>query len=297
MMKRFSLSSRQLITLSVYLDGQLTQKQTAQLEKQLAESEELRQALVELRQTRYALRQLKQKKVRRNFMLKPEMAGVSQKVAPVSRLVPVLSFGSIAAAVLMVFTLVASFLPLGLRTAEAPQELAGSAPVIEAEVAEEEAAAAIPIIAWGSGEESAPEIVAMGGDVAVGKGGGGGIGGGGAGGLGSGEIIISAPPAVITNDSGIPGFTLIIPSVTEESVLAESQEADNAKPEENYKVIDSGPILGLRITDEVEKVAEPELEPDRLPFSFSLLPLTIGLGVAALILAVVAIVLKRKLQN
>lgn len=298
MMNRPSLSSRQWITLSVYLDGQLTQKQKAIVEKQLAENAEMRQALIELRRTRYAVRQLKQKPVPRNFMLKPGMAGVRQTAAPVSRLVPVLSFGSITAAVLMVFTLVASLLPFGMRAAEAPQELAGAAPVFEAVIAPKDAAIAVPIITWGGGMDAVPEIVALGGGIATGKGGG--VGGGGAGGPGSSaEISISAPPAVITNSNGIPGFALIIPSVTGEAALADSQKAEDGGPDQKYTVIDSGPILGLRITEKVEKAAEPEpeSEPARRSTLAYLLTAAIVFGVAAILLAISAFMLKRKQQN
>ena len=298
MMNRLSLSSRQLTTLSVYLDGKLTQKQQAKVEKQLAESPEMRQALKELRRTRYAVRQLKQKPVRRNFMLKPEMAGVRLKGSQSSRLVPALSFGSIAAAVMMVFTLVAGLLPLGMRAAEAPQDLAGAAPVIESATApDEDVAFANPIITWGGGIDAVPEVVAMGGGIATGKGSGGGVGGGGAGGRGtSAEIIISAPPAVITNDSGVPGFAVIIPSETGEAVQAESREIEDAAPEASYKVIDSGPILGLRISEGVEKAAEPEHSPEPANRSAPayLLPATIVFGLAAVLLAISAIMLKRK---
>lgn len=302
MMNRLPLSSRQLTTLSVYLDGQLTQKQQAKVEKQIAESADMQQALKELRRTRFAMRQLKQKPVRRNFLLKPEMAGVQQRVAPVSRLVPALSFGSIAAAVMMVFTLVAGLLPLGMRAAEAPQEMAGAAPVIESAMApEEDASFANPIITWGSGIDAAPEVAAMGGGIATGKGGGGGggVGGGGAGGPGtSAEIIISAPPAVITNDSGVPGFAVIIPSESDDTVLAESREAEDTEPEANYKVIDSGPILGLRISEGVDNAAESQPAPEPEPVGRSapafLLPATIVFGLAAILLAISASMLKRK---
>jgi hypothetical protein len=299
MMNRSSISSRQLITLSVYLDGQLTSTQKARLDKQLSESEELSQALLELRRTRNALRQLKPKPAPRNFMLKPEMVSSRQRVAPVSRWVPVMSFGSVAAAVLMIFTLVAGLLPLGLRAAQPALEFA-AAPVVEAPVSAEDTAAALPIITWGSGELTAPEVVAMGGVIATGKGGGGGgAEGGGAGGLGSGGITINAPPAVITNDMGVPGFVVILPPVTEEVVQAESRDAEEPGQEENFSVIDSGPILGLRITEEVQKAAEPEPEPEpaRRQAPAFMLTAAVIFGVAAILLALSAILLKRKQQN
>lgn len=299
-MNRTSLSSRQLITLSVYLDGQLTSAQKAGLEKQLSESADLRQALFEMRRTRNALRQLKPKPVPRNFMLKPEMVSGRRGVAPASRWVPVLSFGSVAAAVLLVFTLVAGLLPLGMQSDQAALEMAAT-PVVEAPNAgEEDAAAAIPIITWGSGENTVAGPVTMEGVYATGKGGGGGgAEGGGAGGLGSGEIVISAPPAVITNDSGVPGFALIIPVEEQEKVTTESREGIEAETEDNFRVIDSGPILGLRITEEVQASAEEEPEPEgaRRQMPSFMLPAAIVFGSAAILLALSAFMLKRKQHN
>ncbi|HQN04302.1 MAG TPA: hypothetical protein PK174_02685 [Anaerolineaceae bacterium] len=298
MMNKSIISSRQLITLSVYLDGQLTITQKARLEKQLSESAELRHALHELRRTRNVLRQLKQKPAPRNFMLKPDMVSSMQRAAPVSRWVPVLSFGSVAAAILMIFTLVAGLLPMGMRAAQPALEYA-AAPVIEAPVtAEEDTTAPLPIISWGNGDAEAPGVVAMGGIMATGKGGGGGgAEGAGGSGVGSGGAVISAPPAVITNDMGVPCFVILIPPAPGEGVQAESRDVQKTGQEDNFTVIDSGPILGLRITEEVQKPAEPKPEPASKQTPAFSLPAAIIFGAAAILLALSAILLKRKQQN
>lgn len=297
MMNRSTISSRQLITLSVYLDGQLTSTQKARLEQQLSESAELRQALHDLRRTRNALRQLKQKPAPRNFMLKPDMVTSKERVVPVSRWVAVLSFGSVAAAILMIFTLVAGLLPLGMRAAQPALEYA-VAPVVEAPVtAEEDTASPLPIISWSSGDAVATGPISMGGVVATGKGGGGGAEGGGGSGVGSGRAVISAPPAVITNDIGVPGFVILIPPASGDAVQAESGDVQKTGQEDNFTVIDSGPILGLRITEEVQKPAEPEPEPASKQIPAFLLPAAIIFGAAAILLALSAILLKRKQQN
>ncbi len=207
------ISPSQWTTISVYLDGQLSAQQKARFEKQLQSDLTLQQAVDQLRKTRYLLRQLKPKPAPRNFVLKPEMVADIRKKTPAMRWLPVLSYSTIATAVLMVLTLATRLFPFSMKTAEAPVEMA--APVIAVEDAEiqPEAGTALPIIFWGD-VTYAPEIP-------VGKGGGGGgaegYGVGGGGGLGSGgEIIISGPPTNITGVGGSIGVTIIIPPETSE---------------------------------------------------------------------------------
>jgi hypothetical protein len=286
------ISSKDLIALSMYLDGQLNEKQIAQLEAQLKKDAELRHSLMQLKRTCYLLRQVKPVKVPRNFTLKPTMVtGISRKTTS-NRWVPVFSYATLVTAVLMVITLLIRFLPMQMKTAEAPLEMAASTPVLEAvetPSTQADMSNALPIIIWGDASAITNAY-----PLATGKGGGAGIGGGGGGaegpGLGGDGLMISVVTPIAR--SGVNGFTVIIPSKTE--VTDETRSVATPEvPTEPYKVISSGPILGLRISEQVEPevVQEPEPTPTETQFDLSDWGLTLGLGLITLGLGMVSLVL------
>jgi len=95
-------SFRDIEQLSAFLDGQLSQAKKTRLEARLKSDPALTAALEELRQTRNLLRQTPRRRVPRNFILTPKMAGIRP---PVPRAVPVLSWASAIAVLLFIISL------------------------------------------------------------------------------------------------------------------------------------------------------------------------------------------------
>jgi hypothetical protein len=160
-------SSRDLELLSAYLDGQLSQSSRARLESRIHANPSLASALEELRQTRTLLRHTPQRRVPRNFILTPRMAGIRP---PVPRLVPLLSWASAVAMLLFIFTLGAGLVgqpSVGMvaRNAAAPMgsgagplAAATMAPVVAAPAPMAPAAPAVP--ATGAPAKAAPATTA-----------------------------------------------------------------------------------------------------------------------------------------
>jgi hypothetical protein len=95
------LSKRELIQLSAYLDGELSEREVRQLESRLKKDPELQRALEELNATSRLLAALPAVRPTRNFTLSPEMAGVRRgwSLYPVFRLATVVA--TVAFAVLV----------------------------------------------------------------------------------------------------------------------------------------------------------------------------------------------------
>ncbi len=140
------LSFRDVERLSAYLDGQLPQAEAARLRTRLESDPELAALLVELREARTVLRRTPQRRAPRNFTLTPRMAGIRP---PVPRAVPALSWASVAAVLMFVFTLGGNLLtqiPLGASApmmAAAPSGMGGAAD--EAYAAATEVATEAPV--------------------------------------------------------------------------------------------------------------------------------------------------------
>jgi anti-sigma factor RsiW len=109
---------RDVEMLSAYLDGKLSQADSARLETRLAGEPELDSILQDLSQARSLLRRLPQRRSPRNFTLSPQRAGVRP---PLPRAYPVLRLASALAAVLFFFTF------LGARVALPAAQLAAPA--------------------------------------------------------------------------------------------------------------------------------------------------------------------------
>jgi hypothetical protein len=283
------ISSKDLIALSMYLDGQLNEKQITQLEIQLEKDAEMRRVLMELKRTRYLLHQVKPVKIPRNFALKPTMVANISRKSTANRWLPVFSYSTLAAALLMVITLLIRVLPMQMKTAEVPVGMADSTPILEAAEApstQADMSNALPIIIWGDAS-AVTNAYPYG---ATGKGGvGGGGGGGGAegSGLGGGGPMISVVTPIVS--SGINGFTVIIPSepeVSDETRAVTTPEALTAP----YTVISSGPILGLRVSEQVEQeaISEPEPVSSETQFDLSTWGLPLGLGFLTLGLGIIS---------
>jgi hypothetical protein len=108
-MTRRTLSMRDWEKCSAYLDGQLTEKQTALFKLELERKPELRQALDEMRRTKLVLNSAARLHAPRNFTLSPEMAWKRLSAAAkinLDSLFPIFRFSSVAASLLFVFVVI-----------------------------------------------------------------------------------------------------------------------------------------------------------------------------------------------
>jgi hypothetical protein len=110
------LSQRDIETLSLYLDGQLTASESARLESRLLAECELRTALEEMRRTRAILRAAPILRAPRNYTLKSDMVKMRQQPP---RAYPILRLASALASVLFVLAFVGDLIGYG-SPAQAP---------------------------------------------------------------------------------------------------------------------------------------------------------------------------------
>jgi hypothetical protein len=193
------LTSRDWETLSAYLDGQLSNQESARLAERLRAEPGLAQELETLRRTRAALRAAPRLRARRNFTLTPQMAGERARKTPAAQWFPVMRLASALATFFFIFALAGDWF-FAARMMQ-PEELvaapaAAPAPALRQEVAAEtepaaeaEAAQAMPAEptepsffspAVGAAEKNVP-----------------GVGGGGGGG-GEGEEVVMESAAVVS---------------------------------------------------------------------------------------------------
>jgi hypothetical protein len=141
-------SSFDIELLSAYLDGQLSQADSARLESRIQSDPQLHSVYDDLRLARSVLRKLPQRRAPRNFTLTAKMAGVKPPLPPAF---PVFRFASALAAILLFFGYAANLsLPVfglfqfGAAATHAPAEpyAAGMAPA--ATEAPQEAASEAP---------------------------------------------------------------------------------------------------------------------------------------------------------
>jgi len=279
---------RDLEQLSAYIDLRLSPAEKMKVEARLETDPAFKKLFTELTYTRRLLRALPQKPAPRNFTLSAEFA-TSPRRAP--WLQPVLSFVSIAAAVLLVVVFASSYLLGGARNA-APAAIPQTA---ELRAMDESAEATAPaIINW---------------NPVYGRGGGGedlyadGIGGGGAGGPGwditasdvEGELAPTEEPV-----EALPVEPAPLPEVAEEeaplTALAEPESGDpTLKTIEGEDL--STLILGLpeeerqgeRINSLADQAKSERGRSANLPF----IPLMVISGIVAVLAGVAAILLRR----
>ncbi|RME89208.1 MAG: hypothetical protein D6770_05160 [Anaerolineae bacterium] len=119
-------SSRDLETLSAYLDGELTQAETKRLESRLESDPGLRAALDALLRTRALLRRTPRRRAPRNFTLSPRQVASNPPMPP---LYSVFRLASALATVLLLFTFAAHLLiPPAAATAPTLAYRVGGAP-------------------------------------------------------------------------------------------------------------------------------------------------------------------------
>jgi len=94
-------SFRDVERLSAYLDGELSRAERARLEARIARDVGLSAALDELRAARALLRRTPRRRVPRNFMLTPKMAGLRP---PLPRAVPALRWATVVTTLFLFLT-------------------------------------------------------------------------------------------------------------------------------------------------------------------------------------------------
>lgn len=291
-MKQQQLSNTDWQLLSEYLDGQISARDKAALEKRLQTQEELRAGLDELRQTRALLRSVSKQRVPRNFTL---TAAMVEKVRPRPwlRLIPALNFTSAAAALAVIVVMVVNFLPGAMPAAAPAAPAASDAPSIMAAESQPEVALT-PAPMGGT-----PVIIQWGG----GLGGGGGMGG---------DTVSAAPEMqampqseVARDFKGAPGAEPLPP----QSGLEMAAPALTATPEQQTFAAapfeGSGPIMGVvpaeeaqaynaqQIQDAAAESATSSVESQPAPDGWAI-PTAVGLGVLALGAGITAYMLRRK---
>ena len=267
--------------LSAYIDGQLSGRDQEKVEQLLKASTVHREAVEDLRRTKKVLGMLPARRVPRNFTISAE--AVRQPSIP--SFFSVLRYASIAAGLLLVVVLGIDFLPVFFLRSEAS---------LAREAQPEMLVAEMPV----SGEDEMPDIIFWGGPPLVGgfgMGGGGGDGGvpvgpqfyGIGGGAPEGAVPqVAIPEADIPLEEALPPLGEIEEAVPLEDLeegsaadpapeSAEEEALEKAVPAEQGAagIVDSGPILGLRPSDQRGQISpalgfEPELAQPRAPFPF-----------------------------
>lgn len=281
-MKQQQLSTNDWQLLSEYLDGQLSPRDRAALEKRMASQAELRAGLDELRQTRTILRSVSRQRVPRNFTLTPAMVQQARP-RPWLRLVPALNFASAAAALAMVVVMVVGLLP-GVTPAAAPAPAAMPT--------DSTLLAAPEMSAQGAENNAAPYIIQWGG---------GGYGRGGGGGAEPPAVVQMAPPIMDTApDAKIAGSQAAPETgIMEAPATAPTEAAVAQAPLEG-----AGPILGVVPPDEAQaqnrqniqaeqNTAREELPARQVAPANWVLPAVI-LAVIALAAGLASLILRRK---
>lgn len=277
-MKQQQITNTDWQLLSEYLDGQISARDKATLEKRMQTQEELRAGLDELRQTRALLRTVTKQRVPRNFTLTPAM--VEQvRPRPWLRWIPVLNFASAAAALAVAVMMLVNFLP-GATPAAAPAPTAGSE--------------ATSLMAAESQPDVQLEPAPLGGTPVIIQ-----WGGGMGGGAGTGGAVENMP----TNMLSIPEA-----DVARDMKAPDASSPASASPQIASAPLEgSDPILGVVPADEaqaqnqrqIEEAAVPAAQVDayanqETPPNNWLVPVAVGLGLIALAAGVASYWLRRK---
>jgi hypothetical protein len=114
------ISDREWRNLSAYLDGQLSPKETARLERTLQERADFRAALEDLKATRMILRSQPRLRAPRNFTLSAEVIGVQGQAKPARQPAFTFGFASALASVMLVLVIAGELLFSGQPLAAAP---------------------------------------------------------------------------------------------------------------------------------------------------------------------------------
>ncbi len=266
-----SLTSKQYLMLTAYLDGLLDEAAREKLEVETEHNPQLLEALTAMRQARGVMRQLKPRRVPHNFTLTPDMLPEKVCKTPAQRWLPFFRFSTAFSALGLILVFAASFLlqsaPAALMAdraipiqAAAPEvvseENAGSEAVQQAVYSEE--ALSNHLITWGKQAGYVPSttfdsLAYHSASIHVEQGG---KGGGGAA-VREVSYQVSSP-----NDSKTEKKHLLVIFVDHDTPSDDetAAEALTVSTDVDYRVINSGPILGIRIP-----LSEPSAEEKPLP--------------------------------
>lgn len=165
------LTTREWEQISAYLDNQMSPRERAKFEQELASQLSLRQSLDEIKRTRNLLQSAPRRRAPRNFTLTPAM--VKPKIE--QRLFPFFSWASAAAALVLIMTFFLRFLPIASPAAlNAVRDTSSqSAPetLREPESGPAEKSQPAPGITWGTPPPSLARPQMGGGGQVPGKGG------------------------------------------------------------------------------------------------------------------------------
>ena len=269
MTKTLSLQDYQVI--SAYLDNACSEKERVLIEKRILEEPELNQALLEFKHTRRLLQAMPVRRAPRNFTL----SGSRVPARPQRFfLAPALNFVALTAALLMMVVFTGSqFIPGFLGS----QQVARSASPMAVNVAAVETSTtnAPMIITWNEGGSSAK---------AAGKGG----LGGGNGAVESQTFSSAAPsvgPAPAVNPTAEPSGMGAPPQTLQSTQAAQDSTSSDS----------SSLILGLPDSSDQGKVISTSGTNESLTSNQrNILPIVeIGLGILAVVSAVVAFILRK----
>ncbi len=267
------LSPKDFDLLSAYMDGQISARELAAVEKRLQTDPEARRALAELRQMHATLRALPARKLPHHFTLTRSMAQAQR----MPRAIPLLRFSSVLSALVMAFLFILQLGPRLMPTAMAP------APVMESYAAEDASlkeAENSPIIIWNQGASG---------------GGGGGMGGApsGMGGATEGYAVAGAPETPPDSVAKTAPEATPLPAdnalPTTAPLLQSEVESTGGKPS----------ILGINTDQAGQRIYDDSAAPVREEQN----PLTafvwaqIALGAAALGFGLAAITLTRRFRR
>ena len=94
-------SFRNIINLSLYLDGELSPSKKVKVEEEIYKDQQSQEILNLMQQVKFLLKSTPKRKIPKNFLLTPEMVGMKP---PVPRSVPIFRMASVAAALVFVFS-------------------------------------------------------------------------------------------------------------------------------------------------------------------------------------------------
>ena len=94
-------SFRNIINLSLYLDGDLSPSKKVKVEEEINKDQQSQEILNLMQQVKFLLKSTPKRKIPKNFLLTPEMVGMKP---PVPHSVPIFRMASVAAALVFVFS-------------------------------------------------------------------------------------------------------------------------------------------------------------------------------------------------
>lgn len=266
-------SPEDYLLLSAYLDGQLKSSDTLKLEQRLAAEPYLATTLQDMRRNRYLMQQLKPRSLPRSFRLTEAMVQRRRKVDIYRRWLPVFSFSTALSALALVFLFFFYFMNGQSSMAAMPETMMAEDKAISISDAERapgtgqiygsDLESEVQLITWGEGTVGYAAHNEWNTAISAHQG----IGGRGGGGdsVRSSPVMNSAPAG--TRDGQLQGLQ---PSETAGGTAivllhVGDTQAPLAQPKVqaagvDYTVINSGPILGIRLSNIAPEVIS--LPPD-----------------------------------